>query len=61
YDVLLAEDGASALDHFREAEPPLVILDLGLPPKPRGSEEGFRALGEMVSLSPEAKVIVITG
>ena len=32
YDVALAEDRPTALAVFREQQPPVVLLDLGLPP-----------------------------
>ncbi|NIR31898.1 MAG: PEP-CTERM-box response regulator transcription factor, partial [Gammaproteobacteria bacterium] len=47
--------------HLRRHEPPLVTLDLGLPPDPNGVSEGFATLGEIVKLAPHTKVIVITG
>lgn len=31
YDVLVAEDGASALDKYAESRPDIVLLDVGLP------------------------------
>ncbi|MEM8943357.1 MAG: PEP-CTERM-box response regulator transcription factor, partial [Pseudomonadota bacterium] len=37
------------------------LLDLGLPPDPGGVTEGMATLSEILSISPEAKVIVITG
>ena len=61
YDVLLAEDRESALEQVRRHRPMLIALDLGLPPAPREAAEGLRTLGEILSLVPQAKVIVITG
>ncbi len=61
YDVLLAEDRESALEQVRRHRPMLIALDLGLPPAPREAGEGLRTLGEILSLVPQAKVIVITG
>jgi len=40
YDVLLAEDRKTALEHYRKERPAVVTLDLGLPPEPAGVEEG---------------------
>src|SRR5690606_30455706 len=42
-------------------EPAVVTLDLGLPPDADGSSEGFATLEQIVTLSPQAKVIVLTG
>ncbi|NIS74741.1 MAG: response regulator, partial [Deltaproteobacteria bacterium] len=61
YAVLLAEDRESALQGFQAEDPAIVILDLGLPPVPRGPDEGFQTLAEILSIDPGAKVIVITG
>ncbi len=61
YDLLLAEDRASAVEHFREAKPAVVLLDLGLPPSPGSTDEGFAALKEMLTLNSGAKIIIISG
>ncbi|RNC69617.1 MAG: PEP-CTERM-box response regulator transcription factor [Desulfuromonadales bacterium] len=61
YTLLLAADGAEALELFRKQRPQVVTLDLGLPPHEDSSEEGFRCLGEMLRIAPDVKVIVITG
>jgi two-component system NtrC family response regulator len=61
YEVSVAEDRASALEILKRELPPVVTLDLGLPPSPGDTVEGFRALGEMLQIDPLAKIIVITG
>jgi two-component system, NtrC family, response regulator len=61
YEVLLAEDRLSALEIFQTQSPAAVTLDLGLPPSPGDTSEGFRALSEMLHLDPLLKVFVITG
>jgi len=61
YEVLLAEDRNSALAELRRSEPPVVTLDLGLPPDPANVSEGLAALEQILELSPETKVIVVTG
>ena len=61
YDVLLAEDRASALDVLQKDEPGVVTLDLGLPPSPGDTREGFLALAEILQANPLTKVLVITG
>jgi two-component system NtrC family response regulator len=61
YDVLLAEDRGSALDVLKRESPGVVTLDLGLPPSPGDTREGFLALSEMLQLNPLVKVLVITG
>ncbi len=61
YAVSTAADRASALGELRKSRFPVVLLDLGLPPDAEGASEGLAALGEILSLSPECKVIVVTG
>jgi two-component system NtrC family response regulator len=61
YEVALAPDGKTALHLFEELRPPLVTLDLGLPPDPDGASEGMRLLSEIIKKEPKTKVIVITG
>jgi two-component system NtrC family response regulator len=61
YEVLQAEDRREALAELRRHEPPVITLDLGLPPDPGGASEGLALLQEILALSPHAKVIVITG
>jgi two-component system NtrC family response regulator len=61
YDVLLAEDRASALAQLRRHEPPVVLQDLGLPPDAEGVEEGLATLAEILTVAPHTKVIVVTG
>ena len=61
FDVAVAEDGAGALAQLRRLEPPVVTLDLGLPPDPGGVTEGFSLLEQMLALAPDTKVVVVTG
>ena len=61
FAVAVAEDRDSALAQLRRVEPPVVTLDLGLPPDPGGVSEGFGVLAEILRLAPETKVIVVTG
>ncbi|MFP5406493.1 MAG: response regulator, partial [Gammaproteobacteria bacterium] len=61
YDVVFASDRETAITLLRRHEPAVVTLDLGLPPDPDGTREGFATLEQIVSLAPEAKVIVLTG
>ncbi len=61
YDVFLAGDRIKGLDLFRREMPPLVTLDLGLPPYPRDATEGLQALSQMVEINPKIKVLVVSG
>jgi two-component system, NtrC family, response regulator len=61
YEVVVAGDRASAIDALRFHEPKVVTLDLGLPPDPDGTTEGFATLAEILRLAPDTKVIVASG
>lgn len=61
FEVIVAGDRAAALVALRSEEPAVVTLDLGLPPDPDGTSEGFAVLDEIVALKPDTKVIVASG
>lgn len=61
YEVIIAGEREDAIKQLRRHEPPVVLLDLGLPPDPENASEGLAALEEILSLSPSTKVIVVTG
>ena len=61
YEVVCAGDRHSAIDALRAHEPAVVTLDLGLPPDPDGTDEGFAVLAEILRLKPDIKVIVASG
>jgi len=61
YEVVIAGDRAAAIDALRVHEPAVVTLDLGLPPDPDGTAEGFATLMEILALKPDTKVIVASG
>jgi len=61
FDTAVAEDRDGALAQLRRFEPPVVTLDLGLPPDPGGVSVGFGLLEEILALAPDTKVIVVTG
>ncbi|MCA1979741.1 MAG: PEP-CTERM-box response regulator transcription factor [Thiobacillus sp.] len=61
YELVVAADRDSAIAQLRRHEPPVVLLDLGLPPDADGATEGLAALQQILSLAPATKVIVVTG
>ena len=61
YEVVTAGDRTAAIDAVRLHEPAVVTLDLGLPPDPDGTAEGFATLAAILSAAPHTKVIVASG
>jgi two-component system NtrC family response regulator len=61
FDLITAGDRPEAIESFRRERPLTTLLDLGLPPQPNDPDEGIAALGELLSIDPAAKIIVISG
>ena len=61
FETVVASDRESAIAQLRRHEPPVVTMDLGLPPAPDDVTEGFQLLSEILVLAPSTKVIVLTG
>jgi len=61
YQLFIAGDREEALEILREEQPPVVTLDLGLPPDPDGVSEGMAVLGQILALRPMTKVVVASG
>lgn len=61
YETLTADDRESALVQVRRYQPPVVTMDLGLPPDADSVSEGFKLLEEILTLAPDTKIIVLTG
>lgn len=61
YEVLLAGDRESALTQIRRYTPAVVTMDLGLPPDADSVSEGFKLLEQILAISPDTKIIVVTG
>jgi two-component system, NtrC family, response regulator len=61
YEVVQAGDRASALERFRAAVPPVVLLDLGLPPSPGTPDEGLATLTELLAVNSATKVVIVSG
>ncbi len=60
-DILMAHARAPAVTMVKRENPPVAIMDLGLPPDPDGVSEGFATLSEILRIAPQTKVIVVTG
>ena len=61
YEVILAEDRATAVENFKTSAPAVTLLDLGLPPRPNDCEEGLATLSDLLALDRQAKIIIISG
>ncbi|MEP0390859.1 MAG: PEP-CTERM-box response regulator transcription factor [Erythrobacter sp.] len=61
FEVVIAGDRDSAIAALRSEMPAVVTLDLGLPPDPDGTTEGFAVLDAIMALKPDTKVIVASG
>jgi two-component system, NtrC family, response regulator len=61
YELITAGSRAEALELFRRHRPPVVTLDLGLPPAVDDASEGLAALDAILALEPNTKVIVVSG
>ncbi|MCB8829908.1 response regulator, partial [Escherichia coli] len=49
------------MEALRSHAPAVVTLDLGLPPDPDGTSEGFALLADILAAKPDTKVIVASG
>jgi ActR/RegA family two-component response regulator len=61
FDLIMAGDRPEAIESFRRERPLTTLWDLGLPPQPNEPDEGIAALGELLSIDPAAKIIIISG
>ena len=61
YEVLTASDREAAVEIAAREGPPVVLLDLGLPPDADGPSEGLATLNEVLERLPHSKVIMMTG
>jgi two-component system, NtrC family, response regulator len=61
YEVFTAGERGEALEILEREGPQAATLDLGLPPHPADTTEGFATLTELRVRDPLLKVIVITG
>src|SRR5574337_111006 len=61
FSAFFAGDRPQALAKLQETKPKVVLLDLGLPPRPDTAEEGLKTLEALAGALPGIKVIVLTG
>lgn len=60
YEIFAAQTRQAAWSMFASERPPVVLLDLGLPPDPAGVSEGLALLREMLAIAPGTKIVVAT-
>lgn len=60
HEILLASCRAEALGILEKEKPHVMLLDLGLPPRPEDPSEGLSLLREALDTAPLLKVIVMT-
>ena len=62
-DVVTSHSRPHALALLRQLRqaPQLALIDLGLPPFPHRPDEGFALISDLLALSPEMRIIVLSG
>ena len=60
-DILMAHARPQAVALAQRDNPPVAVMDLGLPPDPDGVSEGFATLADVLRINPRTKIIVVTG
>ncbi|VAW71909.1 Response regulatory protein, partial [hydrothermal vent metagenome] len=61
FEVFIAGNRQEALKVLTKERPPVVTVDLGLPPDPEGFTEGIATVEEILAKAPHTKVIVVSG
>jgi DNA-binding NtrC family response regulator len=63
FNVYVAESRTQVKSLLRQLDKPpdLALVDLGLPPTPHRPDEGFQLINELLALSPEVKILVLSG
>ena len=61
YEITIASDAIQARPLLASGVFPVATLDLGLPPHPDTSRQGFELLKNIPAIAPHTRVIVITG
>ncbi len=61
FEVFIAADRQEALKILKKERPPVITVDLGLPPDPNGTSEGLATVEEILSRAPNSKIIVVSG
>ena len=60
-DVLFSHTRQQAVAIVKRENPPVAIMDLGLPPDPDGVSEGFATVEDVLRIAPRTKIVIATG
>jgi len=61
FEIFIAGNREEALNIIAKELPSVATVDLGLPPDPDGSTEGLATVEQILSVSPNTKIIVVSG
>jgi len=63
FEVLACDSRTHAIELLRQLPeaPELALVDLGLPPTPHAPDQGFRLIAELLALSPQMRIFVLSG
>ncbi len=61
FEIFVAGDREEAVGLLKKHQPPVITVDLGLPPDPEGPTEGLATIEQILSIAPNVKVIVVSG
>ncbi len=61
FDIITADSRQLAIELFDAYQPPLVTLDLGLPPNEDGTSEGYAILMQILRQAPQTRVLIVSG
>ena len=63
FEVITSHSRAHCTQLLRQLRrsPQLALIDLGLPPLPHRPDEGFALISDLLKLSPETKIVVLSG
>jgi DNA-binding NtrC family response regulator len=63
FNVYVADSRVQVKSILRQLDTPpgLALIDLGLPPTPHRPDEGFKLINELLALSPDVKILVLSG
>lgn len=60
-NVVASREEARHFLHTSPIIPEIALVDLGLPPAPHSPEEGFSLIAELLTFSPNMKILVLSG